>query len=573
MSTDLNQIGRQLQSLIAGLSKKQRLLLTVSALGVGVTLLVFVSLLGRGDYKALYTGLTRDEALSLTRHLAEDGIPSQMSADGASLMVPGDDLDKARIDMAARGLPQSGRLGFEIFDKPNWAGSDFSEQVNYQRALEGELERTIQSLSDVEAVRVHLVLPHQSLFSDQERLAKASVLVKLRGSRLSEKSMNAITYLVSSAVDTLKPENVTIVDANGDVPILVHGGETDGAPPGAEKFESALAGKIVNTLAPVVGTDHVIAKVTVEYQRGTHEDTEEVYDPKDQVALTSQITADDGADTSDQGIPGAASNVPTGQPQGSPSTAVTPAKSNAPGTNPAAADSSAASSSTDELPVGVTMENKTYAVGKTLRHTLRPPGGIKRISAAVVVDDVVETSETSGKTQSTRRKRTPEEMKQIEALAAAATGLDTARGDTLAVENLSFNVTPVEAPPAAKGIQKLFPLIRPYSSLIRYGLLLLAILLIYLKVVNPLAKQLMASLQSFSAERGATAVPQLSEVGSEDGVTATLNGVVRAAIPGLPEGGNEASQTFRSLKEAVIGRAEKSPAEAGRVIETWLREG
>ncbi len=569
MPTDLNQIGRQLQSLIAGLNRKQRMLLTVAALGAGAALLIFVSLLGRGDYKTLYTGLSRDEALSLTRHLANDGIPSQMSADGASLLVPSADLDKARVDMAAKGLPQSGRLGFEIFDKPNWAGSDFSEQVNYQRALEGELERTIQSLSDVEAVRVHLVLPHESLFSDQERLAKASVLVKLRGSRLSEKSMNAITYLVSSAVDTLKPENVTIVDANGDVPILVHGGETDGAPPGAQKFESAMAGKIVNTLAPVVGANHVIAKVTVEYQRGTHEDTEEVYDPKDQVVLTSQITADDGTDTTDQGIPGAASNVPTGQTQGSPGK---PAN-NTPAGAGAASSSSDSSSSADELPVGVTMENKTYAVGKTVRHTLRPPGGIKRISAAVVVDDAVETTYAGGKKQTKHRKRTPDEMKQIEALAAAAIGLSTARGDTLAVENLSFNVTPVEVPPAPKGVQKLVPLFRPYSGLIRYGLLLLAIFLIYLKVVNPLAKQLVAALKSPSTESTATAVRQLSEVEKEEGVSATLNGVVHAAIPGLPEGSNEAPQTFRSLKEAVIGRAEKSPAEAGRVIETWLREG
>src|ERR1035437_9505410 len=122
----------------------------------------------------------------MSQRLLAKNIPFQLSSDGTSILVPADQLDKARIDLAAEGMPQTGRMGFELFDKPNWSGSDFSEKVNYQRALEAELERTIQTMNGVEAVRVHLVLPHESLFTDRERPAKAAVVLKLRGMRMSD---------------------------------------------------------------------------------------------------------------------------------------------------------------------------------------------------------------------------------------------------------------------------------------------------------------------------------------------------------------------------------------------------
>ena len=122
----------------------------------------------------------------MSHRLSEKNIPYELASDGTSILVPADQLDKARLDLAAEGMPQTGRMGFELFDKPNWAGSDFAEKVNYQRALEGELERTIQTLGEIEAVRVHLVLPQESLFTEQEREAKASVVIKLKGGRLSD---------------------------------------------------------------------------------------------------------------------------------------------------------------------------------------------------------------------------------------------------------------------------------------------------------------------------------------------------------------------------------------------------
>ena len=196
------------------------------------------------------------------------------------MSVPADQLDKTRLTLAGEGMPQTGRLGFEIFDKPNWAGSDFSEQVNYQRALEGELERTIQTLGNVRSVRIHLVLPHDSLFSDRERLAKAAVVMKLRSGGLSDEETNAVTHLVASAVDNLSPENVTLIGADGRTPLVAKGHNGTKGMDASVELETALAEKLVMTLAPVVGPDHVKASVTVAYDRSSGDSTQEIYDPR-----------------------------------------------------------------------------------------------------------------------------------------------------------------------------------------------------------------------------------------------------------------------------------------------------
>ena len=171
---------------------------------------------------AVFRAAARGSAGARGAKLAAKNIPHQISPDGGSLLVPEDKLDASRLETAAAGLPRSARLGFELFDTPNWAGSDFTEKVNYQRALEGELERTLATLSEVEGVRVHLVMPQESLFTEQEHEAKAAVILKTRSGRLSEQAQLAIPQLVASAVDRLRPENVTVVDADSNTPLL-HG--------------------------------------------------------------------------------------------------------------------------------------------------------------------------------------------------------------------------------------------------------------------------------------------------------------------------------------------------------------
>src|SRR5579871_2518392 len=227
-TSSANEVIERLSQVFRGLTLNQRLLLAGGAVLVAGTLWLFVDLLGQPKYVTLYSGLRPEEAQSLATRLAAKNIPHQMSADGGSLLVPEDKLDASRLETAAAGLPRSARLGFELFDTPNWAGSDFTEKVNYQRALEGELERTLATLTEVEAVRVHLVLPQESLFTEQEHEAKAAVILKTRRGSLSEAAQQAIPQLVASAVERLRPENVTVVDADSNTPLL-HGRGVDGA--------------------------------------------------------------------------------------------------------------------------------------------------------------------------------------------------------------------------------------------------------------------------------------------------------------------------------------------------------
>ena len=256
---------QRLVQFFQGLTVNQRLLLAMGAALVGGTLWIFVTLLGQPKYVVLYSGLRSEEAQNLASRLAAKNIPHQVSSDGGSLLVPEDKLDASRLETAAAGLPRSARLGFELFDTPNWAGSDFTEKVNYQRALEGELERTLATLSEVEAVRVHLVMPQESLFTEQQHDAKAAVILKTRSGHLSEQAQQAIPQLVASAVDRLRPENVTVVDADSNTPLLRN---RDGASGMAYGLDEELAKTLVHTLEPVVGADHVRASVHVEYDLG-----------------------------------------------------------------------------------------------------------------------------------------------------------------------------------------------------------------------------------------------------------------------------------------------------------------
>src|SRR5271154_1454543 len=214
----MENIQKQISAFIRGLTPGQVTLILGSLVIVALTVGGFVWLVGKGDYKPLYTGLAQADAQRMTESLPSQTIEPQISSDGTTVLVPADELDKARLGVASQGPLASGRMGFELFDKPNWSGSDFSEKVNYQRALEAELERTIQTMNGVEAVRVHLVLPHESLFTDRERPAKAAVVLKLSGPRMADQIRASVANLVSSAWDNLSPQNVTVVTTDGQIP-------------------------------------------------------------------------------------------------------------------------------------------------------------------------------------------------------------------------------------------------------------------------------------------------------------------------------------------------------------------
>jgi flagellar M-ring protein FliF len=529
-TTSANDTLARLKQFFERLTLNQRLLLAGGAALVAATLWGFVTLLGQPKYVTLYSGLRPEEAQSLAARLAAKNIPHQISADGGSLLVPDDKLDSSRLETAAAGLPRSARLGFELFDTPNWAGSDFTEKVNYQRALEGELERTLATLSEVEAVRVHLVMPQESLFTEQPHEAKAAVILKTRSGHLSEQAQQAIPQLVASAVDRLRPENVTVVDADSNTPLLRN---REGVGRAAYGLDEELAKTLVHTLEPVVGPEHVRASVHVEYELGTSEDTQETYDPKTTATLTQEHSEESSTGAAPAGVPGTASNVPSSTP---------------PAATAAAAEQSNSRS-----------DATSYAVSKSLHHNVEPPGRVHRIAAAVLVDDAVESAEQGGKRVTTRRKRTADEMKEIEQLARAAIGVDSQRGDVLVVENLSFQETPVETlPPPPGRIDKWRRLIEPWSWALRYLGLGALFLVIYWLVLRPVTRQALAAFRDLPGKvAGGGLAPQPTGAGAALG----------AGVGGIEEGGKRAGHLKRLLTEKV--KAE--PEAASRLVQSWIQ--
>jgi flagellar M-ring protein FliF len=530
----------RLKVFFAGLSFTQRLWLAGGVVVVTGTLYAFVNLLGQPKFVTLYSGLRPEDAQTLGAKLGAKNIPHQMSADGSSLLVPDEKLDAARLETAAGGLPRSARLGFEIFDTPNWAGSDFTEKVNYQRALEGELERTLSTLSEVQGVRVHLVMPQESLFTEQEHEAKASVIVKTRGGRLSEQAQLAIPQLVASAVDRLKPENVTVIDADTNTPML-HGRE------GGRTYapDEELAKTLVHTLEPVVGADHVRASVHVEYDLGTSEDTQETYDPKTPTALSQEHSEEESVGEAPAGVPGTASNVPATTAAPAAGATTTPPVPAAPAIAASAEHSSSKSDST------------TYAVSKSLHRSVEPAGRIRRIAAAVLVDDAVEWSQQGGKRTSTRRKRTPDEMKIIDQLARAAIGVDTQRGDVLAVENLSFEEVPADIPPPPTKVEHWRSLLQSWSWMLRYVGLAALFAVVYFLILRPVKKQALTAFRELPGKVAKSFAP----AAGAGGLNPEESGLAQ------PQG-----QRAKDLKKLLTDKVKAEPAAASRLVESWVRE-
>ncbi len=243
----------------------QKSYLLMGAGGTVLLLFFFSRMLATPDYKPLYKDLEPSDVQALVAQLDAQKIPHQVSADGKSVSVPADRLDAARMQTASQGQPHSGRMGFELFDKMSWGQTEFDEKVAYQRALEGELERSIETLSEVQQARVHLVLPTDSVFLDRQRGSKASVILKLRRNGLSKEAVAAIARLVSGAVDELKPEDVSIIDADSDRSL----GPGESGPGNSEDEEARLTERLINTLEPVVGTNAIRASVNVDYDQGS----------------------------------------------------------------------------------------------------------------------------------------------------------------------------------------------------------------------------------------------------------------------------------------------------------------
>lgn len=369
------------------------------------------------EMKMLYSDLSPTDSGAIAAKLEESQIPYEVSSDGARIMVSGSEVGRARMLLAAEGLPNGGSMGYEIFDEQSGFGTtNFVQNINQVRALEGELARTISSLDTIRSARVHIVLPQRELFSRESRKSSASVYLGVRpGAQVEHEQISAIQALVSSAVPNLKAANVSIIDSNGN--LLAKGGdETEDvmslkAEELRRNYETRLTSKIEEQVSRIVGYGKVSAIVTAEMNFDRISTNEELYDPEGQVLRSSQVTeeksSENDAPSSDisvgNNLPGAGSDLLSD-------------------TQP-----TSASNRTEEV--------TNYEISKTLRNTVREVGEVRKLSISVSIDGRYSEDEEGNKTY---EPRTQEEMERITALIRSAAGIDENRGDILEVVNLPF---------------------------------------------------------------------------------------------------------------------------------------
>jgi len=315
-----------MSKILANLTTRQRITILVVAIAVGAGLYSMVQWKKEGDFRPLFTGVSPEDAASIVQKLKESGAEYRLPEGGGSVLVPSARLAELRLTMASIGLPKSGRMGFELFDKVNLGATEFTEKVNYRRALEGELERTVMALAEVETARVHLTFPKDSVFLEAQQPAKASVLIRIKpGARLAPQNVIAINNLVASAVEGLSPDAVSLLDMNGNLLSRPKAADSlDGTAPSAaaldyrHQIETDLIAKISATLGPLLGPEKFRAGVSVECDFSGGELSEEIFDPARSVMMTSQRTEDNTGSAVSTGVPGTASTLPrpTSRPNG-----------------------------------------------------------------------------------------------------------------------------------------------------------------------------------------------------------------------------------------------------------------
>ncbi len=416
---NLIRLSTQLIELWKGLPPAKRVQLVIVGVVVFAALGGFVWWMQRVAYRPLYTGLSEAEAGAIIERLAQSEIPYRLAGGGTTVLAPEERLDEIRLQLAAEGLPQTGRLGFEIFDENSFGATEFAEQINFRRALEGELERTIASLVEVKSARVHISLPRRSVFLSQERPAKASVVLELRqGHGLGEEKTRSVAYLVASAVEGLDPDRVVVMDHLGRLFSQRYrglGGElTDTQLEYRRKVEAETVRKIVETLEPYLGPGGVRANAVIDVDWDAGEQTEEVLDPAP-VALSTQKSEERTVDEIPAGAPGTASNLPR---------------------EPAAAVDSARGLSR-------TQETTNFQTSRSVTRMSLERGAVERMSIAVLVDHRVVLDEEARKL--VREPREETELETLRELVWAASGAVAERGDTVRVESLPF--TMLEEPP------------------------------------------------------------------------------------------------------------------------------
>ena len=460
----------------------RKILLMLGVAGV-IAVMAAVWMWGqKPDYRVLFSNFSDRDGGAIVAELEKMNIPYKYSEGGAAVLVPADRVYDARLKLASQGLPKGGNVGFELMENQKLGSSQFIEQVNFQRAMEGELARSIESVSAVQAARVHLAMPKDSIFVSEQKSPTASVLLNLHpGRTLDPQQVSAIVHLVASSVPELSPKNVTLVDQNGSLlSDTTKSASASGMDPTQIKYvqdlQQSVVKRIESIISPIVGSGNVRAEATADVDFSRSEQAVESYKPNqspDAITIRSQQTSESlsgGANAG--GVPGALSNQP-------------PAPASAPIT---ASGQPAPAAAASTAPNANTRKDATinYEVDKTIQYVQQGSGGLKRLSVGVVVN-YRKAVDKAGK--ASMKPLTPAETAQITNLVKEAMGYNQARGDTLNVVNSPFALAEQEAIPELP-VWKQPENIALAKITGKYLLMAAGLLLLYLRVLKPMLKKI-----------------------------------------------------------------------------------
>ena len=495
----------------------------------------------------LYTGLSLEDSSAIVTELQTLNVPYELRGDGDSILVPRDQITTLRMQLAGSGLPQRGQVGYEIFDEQSTLGAtSFVQNLNNVRALEGELARTISSLTRIKSARVHLVLPERELFRRERKDPSASIVLSVRG-ELASGEIRAIQHMVASAIEGLTPTRVSIVDDQGNLLASGTGDDADGAMSGeaAERtlgFENRLRTRVEDMLANIVGAGRARVEVSAEIDFNRSTTTQETFDPESQVVRSSQVretenltAGADGQVTVANELPGASQNT-------------------------GAAGASEQGTSTEEV--------TNYEISKTTQTAVTEAGSIKRLSVAVVVDGVYADD---GAGTSTYTPRTADEIAQILTLVRSAVGYSETRGDSVEVVNMQFAERPELAAPGTDATGGLLDFTRDdlMNGAEMAVTLLIALALVFF-VMRPLLRKVL------TPETKPLTLPSAAELGHH-GVLAANGQIVadeldanRDKTPAWVANAKSMGETQLQTLKTVGTLVEENPKQAALIVRDWL---
>ncbi len=548
MSVPLQQ---QVSTFWSRQSTSQKITLIALILAAVIVVPLLITWATQPSYEVAFSGMSEEDAGEVIDKLNESGIEYRLQGTG-TILVPQDQVYEVRLQMAREGLPQNGTVGFELFSGSTLGMTEFTQKVNYQRALEGELERTIGSLAPVEAVRVHIVTPEKTLLSSDQAPTTASIMLQLNGSRsLDQAQVQSITHLVASSVEGLKPENVVVVDSSGRMLASGTGGSGEAGVAGqtdtrrAAEAAAALAiqQKAEQLLLQVLGPNRAVVQADVSLDWTQKETTSQTYEPSTTTIRSTQKTTENytTAGGATGGIPGAETNLP----EGTDTTATNASSSNY--------------TRSDEV--------VNYELSSQQAHEIISPGSIKRITLSVLVDDVTDQTQ----------------LATLQSAVAAAVGIDETRGDKLVVENTVFDKTYLET--QTQDLEKasqtdLYWRIGEIAG----AVILLFVLLFYVQ-------RLLKNLKLASADAWVPVMKPLSEAAlsapasmnaplfsSQDGVGLPSLGANTqenaAPAPRLESliKPHKAHPEDEQLQKVLTRLTEENPASVAEIIQMWLTE-